>query len=68
MTSTYQAKPMRKRGVGGIQLGSDPWLLIAVIFLVLFGLVMVFSASWEMSYFEYKVPTPKCSLRQVDLH
>lgn len=53
MTSAYQAKPVRKRGVGGINLGVDPWLLGAVLLLVLFGLVMVFSASWELSYFEY---------------
>jgi cell division protein FtsW len=53
MTTTYQAKPVRKRGMGGISLGIDTPLLIATILLVLFGLVMVFSASWELSYFEY---------------
>jgi cell division protein FtsW len=35
-------------------LGVDIPLLVATIFLVLFGLVMVFSASWELSYFNYE--------------
>ena len=65
MTTTYQAKPIRKRGVGGVQLGADPWLLIAVVFLVLFGLVMVFSASWEMSYYEYEGSHTEMFTRQV---
>ncbi|MBN2045662.1 MAG: FtsW/RodA/SpoVE family cell cycle protein [Anaerolineales bacterium] len=65
MTTTYQAKPVRKRGVGGIQLGIDPVLLIAIVFLVLFGLVMVFSASWEMSYYEYEGSHTKMFTRQL---
>jgi cell division protein FtsW len=65
MTSTSRAKPIRRRSIGGIQMGSDPWLLISVIFLVLFGLVMVFSASWEMSYFEYEGSHTKMFVRQL---
>ncbi len=53
MTTAYQPKPVRKRGVGGVQLGVDAWLVGTVLVLLLFGLVMVFSASWELSYFEY---------------
>jgi cell division protein FtsW len=64
MTSTYQARPARKRGVGGINLSVDMPLLLATIFLVLFGLVMVFSASWELSYFEYDGSHTKMFTRQ----
>lgn len=53
MTTLDHTTPRRKRSIGGIQLGIDMPLLVATIFLVLFGLVMVFSASWEISYFEY---------------
>lgn len=65
MTSTTQPKPIRQRGVGGTQFRSDPWLLIAVIFLVLFGLVMVFSASWVMSFYEYEGSHTRMFTRQV---
>ncbi len=52
MTTTYQSQN-RKRSAGGLQLGVDVPLLLTIIFLVLFGLVMVFSASWEISYLYY---------------
>ncbi len=65
MTTINQTKVSRKRSMGGIQLGIDIPLLVAIIFLVLFGLVMVFSASWELSYFEYEGSHTRMFTRQV---
>ena len=65
MTTNTNTKVSRKRSMGGVQLGIDLPLLIAIIFLVLFGLVMVFSASWELSYFEYQGSHTRMFTRQV---
>ncbi|NIM94465.1 MAG: FtsW/RodA/SpoVE family cell cycle protein [Anaerolineales bacterium] len=35
-------------------LGYDPWLVIIVIVMIAFGLVMVYSASWDVSYRLYE--------------
>jgi len=53
MTTTYRPTTERKRSVGGIQLNIDVALLVAIFFLLLIGLVMVFSASWDISYKTY---------------
>jgi len=37
-------------------LGYDPWLLVAIISMVAFGLVMVYSASWDVSWRLYDDP------------
>ncbi|HKJ26549.1 MAG TPA: FtsW/RodA/SpoVE family cell cycle protein, partial [Anaerolineales bacterium] len=50
MTTTYKPTAERKRRANGVRMGFDAPLLIVVVLLVLFGLVMVFSASWEMSF------------------
>lgn len=50
MTTTYKQTTERKRSTDGIQLNYDAPLLAVVVVLVLGGLLMVFSASWEMSY------------------
>ncbi|MGD8554178.1 MAG: FtsW/RodA/SpoVE family cell cycle protein [Anaerolineales bacterium] len=39
------------------RLGFDPWLLLLVICLLAFGLVMVYSASWDVSYRMYQDPS-----------
>ncbi len=54
MTAMNQTSVKRKRSMGGLHLGVDLPLMVVTIFLVLFGLVMVFSASWELSYYEYE--------------
>jgi cell division protein FtsW len=50
MTTVYKPTSERRRSANGIEMKVDAPLLIAVILMVLFGLVMVFSASWEMSF------------------
>jgi len=65
MTTFNSTTPTRKRSIGGIHLGVDMPLLIATIFLVLFGLVMVFSASWEISYFQYEGSHTRMFERQL---
>lgn len=65
MTTMNQSNTSRKRSMGGLQLGVDLPLLIATIFLVLFGLVMVFSASWELSYYEYEGSHTEMFTRQL---
>ena len=65
MTTLNRTTPKRKRSIGGIQLGIDTPLLLATIFLILFGLVMVFSASWEISYFEYEGSHTRMFERQL---
>ena len=65
MTTFKPTTPKRKRSIGGIQLGIDMPLLVATIFLVLFGLVMVFSASWEISYFQYEGSHTRMFERQL---
>ncbi|MCB2178851.1 FtsW/RodA/SpoVE family cell cycle protein [bacterium] len=65
MTTLNQTNTNRKRSMGGLQLGVDLPLLIATIFLVLFGLVMVFSASWELSYYEYDGSHTQMFTRQL---
>ena len=65
MTTLNRTTPNRKRSIGGIQLGIDTPLLLATIFLILFGLVMVFSASWEISYFEYEGSHTRMFERQL---
>ncbi len=65
MTTLSNRTPRRKRSIGGIQLGIDMPLLVVTIFLVLFGLVMVFSASWEISYFQYEGSHTRMFERQL---
>jgi len=65
MTTFNSTTPKRKRSIGGIHLGVDMPLLVATIFLVLFGLVMVFSASWEISYFQYEGSHTRMFERQL---
>ena len=50
MTTTYRPTSERRRSAQGLHMNVDAPLLIVVILLSLFGLVMVFSASWEASY------------------
>ncbi len=50
MDTTYRQSSVKRRNEGGVQLGLDVPLLLVTIVLVLFGLVMVFSASWDFSY------------------
>lgn len=50
MTTTYRPSAERRRSAQGLNMQFDAPLLVAVILMVLFGLVMVFSASWEMSF------------------
>jgi cell division protein FtsW len=40
-----------------LTLGFDPWLVVLVISLVTFGLVMVYSASWDVSWRLYEDPS-----------
>lgn len=49
------ARRARKRDA--IQLGIDVPLLLTTFVLSIFGLLMVFSASWDFSYLEYGEPT-----------
>ena len=65
MTTFNSTTPKRKRSSSGIHLGIDMPLLVATIFLVLFGLVMVFSASWEISYFQYEGSHTRMFERQL---
>ncbi len=44
---TSMTAPARRRR---LTLGADPWLVVLTIVLVCFGLVMVYSASWDVSW------------------
>lgn len=65
MTTLNHPSPKRKRSIGGIDLGVDMPLVVTTFFLILFGLVMVFSASWEISYFEYQGSHTRMFERQL---
>ena len=48
-------------------LGFDPWLLLLIAVMVTFGLVMVYSASWDVSWRLFQDPNAlfrRCSGRQ----
>jgi cell division protein FtsW len=45
-TAPIQGSSSQRR----LTLGFDPWLLVLVSFLMTFGLVMVYSASWDVSW------------------
>jgi cell division protein FtsW len=51
---SQQAAPMDAAPVGikcrGLTLGFDAWLLLLVLIMLAFGLVMVYSASWDVSW------------------
>jgi len=51
-TAPIQGSSSRRR----LTLGYDPWLLVLITALVAFGLVMVYSASWDVSWRLYKDP------------
>lgn len=51
-TAPIQGSSSRRR----LTLGYDPWLLVLIAALVAFGLVMVYSASWDVSWRLYKDP------------
>lgn len=51
-TVPMQGSSSRRR----LTLGFDPWLLILVVALMAFGLVMVYSASWDVSWRLHKDP------------
>ena len=51
-TVPLQGSSSRRR----LTLGFDPWLLILIVALVAFGLVMVYSASWDVSWRLHKDP------------
>jgi cell division protein FtsW len=44
---TSMTAPARRRR---LTLGADPWLVVLTIVLISFGLVMVYSASWDVSW------------------
>ena len=44
---TSMTAPARRRR---LTLGADPWLVVITIVLICFGLVMVYSASWDVSW------------------
>jgi cell division protein FtsW len=44
---TSMTAPARRRR---LTLGADPWLVVLTIVLICFGLVMVYSASWDVSW------------------
>lgn len=45
-TKTFQEPSIRRR----VAFGFDPWLLVLIVALIAFGLVMVYSASWDVSW------------------
>jgi cell division protein FtsW len=51
-TVPLQGSSSRRR----LTLGFDPWLLILIVALMAFGLVMVYSASWDVSWRLHKDP------------
>jgi len=51
-TAPIQGSSSRRR----LTLGYDPWLLVLIAALVAFGLVMVYSASWDVSWRLYNDP------------
>jgi len=50
-----------------LTLGYDPWLLVLIAALVTFGLVMVYSASWDVSWRLYKDPNAIFRLQVIHL-
>ncbi|MDH3942870.1 MAG: FtsW/RodA/SpoVE family cell cycle protein, partial [Anaerolineae bacterium] len=55
MSKKTSAKPAKKKG--RVFLGVDVPLLLVLITLLLFGLLMVYSASWDFSWWIYDSPT-----------
>ena len=48
--------PNALRSPPGCPLGFDPWLLLLLVSMIAFGLVMVYSASWDVSWRLYQDP------------
>jgi cell division protein FtsW len=58
-----QASSLRRR----LTLGFDPWLLVLTAVLITFGLVMVYSASWDVSWRLEKDPNALFRLQVLHL-
>ena len=49
--TTMRAEPIKSESkLRARILGFDPWLLMSVVAMIVFGLVMVYSASWDVSW------------------
>nr|MBA3533619.1 FtsW/RodA/SpoVE family cell cycle protein [Ardenticatenales bacterium] len=62
--SLAQEPELRRRQVGREQ-GSDLWLLAAVVALMTLGLLMVYSSTYALSYYNFDGVTNWYLLRQI---
>ena len=64
-TSVFRTENLQKKFK---LMGYDSWLILVVVIMISFGLVMVYSASWDVSFRLYSDPNAIIRRQVVKIH